>query len=221
MMVRHLPPRLRSARTRALSGGLFALLAIVLATPALATGSHKSPKKGKPPSVPNCEHFSRVKMAGLIHIGALKFEGKSGPGNICTWLSAHIPNHYSDLLQVDVTAESKALFAKTKQILEKTATEKGYVVQSQGAALFYVIHTVLSADAGPCEPKNIVPQLGPPGCSGDPSWESETVYAYGALKPRGPNAFVAIGLAREFTYKVGDVREPHSLANEILSGQIR
>jgi len=219
-MVRHLPPRLRSARTRALSGGLFALLAIVLATPALATGSHKSPKKGKPPSVPNCEHFSRVKMAGLIHIGALKFEGKSGPGiNICEWLSPHIPNHYSDLLLVDVTAESKALFAKTKQTLEKAATEKGYLVQSQGAALFYVIHSVLSAAVGPCEPEHMVPQLGPPGCSGDPDWTTTTVYSYGALKPRGPKAFVSVGLAgqEEFVF----ISQVISLDKEILSGQIR
>ena len=221
-MTRHLPPRLRSARTRALSGVLFALLAIALATPALAPGSHKSPKKGKPPSVPNCEHFSRVKMAGLIHVGSLKFEGKSGPGvNICEWLSAHIPDHYSDLLLVDVTAESKALFARTKQALEKAANEKGYLVRSHGADLFYVIHVVPSADAGPCEPENMVPQLGPPGCSGDPPWESENVYSYGALKPRGPNAFVSVALAREFTFTVGDVSEVTSLDKEILSGQIR
>jgi hypothetical protein len=201
---------------------LFALLAIALATPALAPGSHKSPKKGKAPSVPNCEHFSRVKMAGLIHIGSLKFEGKSGPGvNICEWLSAHIPNHYSDLLLVDVTAESKALFARTKQALEKAANEKGYLVRSHGADLFYVIHVVPSADAGPCEPENMVPQLGPPGCSGDPPWESENVYSYGALKPRGPNAFVSVDLAREFTFTVGDVSEVTSLDKEILSGQIR
>ena len=65
-----------------LRGVLFTLLVIALATPALAMASHKSPKK--PASVPNCEHFSRVKMAGLIHVGSLKFEGKSGPGvNIC------------------------------------------------------------------------------------------------------------------------------------------
>jgi hypothetical protein len=221
-MVRHLPPRCRSARTRALSGVLFALLAIALATPALAPGSHKSPKKGKPPSVPNCEHFSRVKMAGLIHVGSLKFEGKSGPGvNICEWLSPHIPNHYSDLLLVDVTAESKVLFAKTKQALEKAANEKGYPVGSQGAALFYVINVVLSADAGPCEPENIVPRLGPPGCSGDPPSESVTVYSYGALKPRGPNAFVSVALAREFIYKGREVSEVIALDKEILSGQIR
>ena len=74
---------------------------------------------------------------------------------------------------------------------------------------------------GPAYREHMVPQLGPPGCSGDPSWESQTVYAYGTLKPRGPKAFVSVGLAREFTFTVGDVSELKSLANEILSGQIR
>ncbi len=199
---------------------MFAVVAVALATPALATASHKAPKK--PASVPNCEHFSRAKMAGLIHVGSLEFEGKTAPGiNTCGWLSAHVPNHYSGLLVVDVTTTSKALFAKTKQTLEKAANEKGYLVRNQGAALFYVIHVALSAEKGPCEPENMVPRLGPPGCSGDPSWESETVYSYGALKPRGPKAFVSVGLAREYTYNVGDVSEVISLDKEILSGQIR
>lgn len=223
MMSRYLPPRMCPARTRALSGVLFALLAIALATPALATASHKPPKK--PASVPNCEHFSAVEMAGLIHVGSLEFEGKTpGGGNICTWKSAHVPGHYSDLLQVDVTAESKALFVRTERIL--LAGVKGAIrlhhpeVRSLGAELgFEVEEERLAAGLGPCEPEFTVPELGPPGCSGAPDWETNELDLYGALKPRGPKAWVSVDLDGESTH--ADIFDVLRLGRAILSGQIR
>ncbi|MHB8491547.1 MAG: hypothetical protein ACYDA6_04935 [Solirubrobacteraceae bacterium] len=206
---------------RASSGVLFALLATALAMPAFAMGSHKASKKEKPPSVPNCEHFSSVKMAQLIHVSSLEFEGKNPGGNICEWKGAHRPGHYSDLLTIDVTAESRAVFAKAKQIAKKSAAERGALFRTHGAALFYVGQVFLSDVKGPCEPENTVPELGPPACSGDPPWATISVDSYGALKPRGPKAFVAVGLAREYTYNVGEVREVISLDKAIMSSRIR
>jgi hypothetical protein len=219
VMARHLPPRLRSPRTRALRGLFFALLAIA-GTPALAMASHKSPKT--PASVPNCEHFSRVKMAQLIHVGSLEFEGKTPGGNICEWKSAHVHGHYSDLLEVDVTAESKALFVRTERTLlahVKGALRLHEALKAVGAELgFEVEQEVLAAGLGPCEPEFTVPELGPPGCSGAPDWETNELYLYGALKPRGPKAFVSVGLDGEIHGGFIDVLR---LGRAILSGQIR
>ncbi len=221
-MSRYLPPRMCPARTRALSGVLFALLAIPLAMPALATASHKPPKK--PASVPNCEHFSAVEMAGLIHVGSLEFEGKNPAGNICEWKSAHVSGHYSDLLEVDVTAESKALFVRTERAL--LARVKGAIRlhhpenRSLGAELgFEVEEEVRAAGLGPCEPGFTVPELGPPGCSGAPDWETNELYLYGALKPRGPKAFVSVGLDGESPH--ADIFDVLVLGKAILSGRIR
>ena len=218
-MSRSLPLRLRPAGTCALGGVLFALLAIALATPALAMASHKSPKK--PASVPNCEHFSLYRMDELSGSGALEFEGKTPGSNICTYKGEHIPNDYSDLLQVSVVATSKAVFEKAKNKAHVYAP-KGALFHNakiRGAvAAFYVTNTIVGE--GECRsPGAPVPELGPPTCSGQPDWMTVSVYAYGPLKPKGPNAFVSVGVAgaagRVFSVRV------ISVVKEILSGQIR
>lgn len=218
-MSRSLPPRLRPAGTRALRGVLFALLAIALATPALAMASHKSPKK--PASVPNCEHFSLSRMDELSGSGALEFEGKTPGTNSCTYKGEHIPNDYSDVLQVSVVATSRAVFEKAKNKVHVYAP-KGSLFHNtkiRGAvAAFYVINTIVGE--GECRsPGAPVPELGPPTCSGLPEWTTVSVYAYGRLKPKGPNASVFVGVAGAYgrVFSSGAI----SVIKEILSGQIR
>jgi hypothetical protein len=218
-MPRHLPFRLRLARTRAPRAPVFAVLAIALATPGLAIASHKSPKK--PASVPRCTHFSRVKMARLIDVSSLKFEGKTHGSNICTYTGPAVPGHFSDLLQVDVTAESKALFVKFEQVAKKSAAQQHAMfgtLPSRRTVTFYVIHTYLAASQGPCSPGQTTPELGPPGCSGQPNWTIVSLDSYGALKPRGPKAWVSVNLATE---SAGPRRAASSLDHAILTGQIR
>ncbi len=117
--------------------------------------------------------------------------------------------------------------ATSRAIFEK-ARHKTYIYAPKGA----VIHTVNIRGAvafdvltrvegeGECRsPGAPVPELGPPLCSGQPDWSTVSVYAYGALKPKGPNAFVSVGLAGA-TGRVFSIG-PISLVKEILSGQIR
>lgn len=217
-MSRYLPPRLRPAGARALSCLLFALLAIALAMPALATASHKSPKK--PASVPNCEHFSLYKMGVLLGEGALEFEGRNPVANICTYKGQHIPNDYSGLVTVSVVATSRAVFEKAKHKAHVYAPKGALIhtVKIRGAVAFDVLNTVVGE--GECRsPGAPVPELGPPLCSGQPDWSTVSVYAYGALKPKGPNAFVSVGVggASGRVFSIQAI----SLIKEILSGQIR
>ena len=199
---------------------MFAVLTIALATPGLAIASHKPPKK--PASVPRCTHFSRVKMARLIDVSSLKFEGKTPGANICTYTGPRVPGHFSDLLQVDVTAESKALFVKFEQVAKKSAAQQHAMfgtLTTRQTVTFYVIHTYVAASLGPCSPGQTTPVFGPPGCSGQPNWTIVSLDSYGALKPRGPKAWVSVGLAAEES--VGPRRASSSLDHAILTGQIR
>src|ERR1700693_2764999 len=158
-MSAYLPPRLRPAGARALNGVLFALLAIALTMPALATASHKSPKK--PASVPNCEHFSLYKMDVLTGSGALEFEGKTPASNTCTYKGEHIPNDYSDLLQVSVVATSRAVFEKAKNQAHVYAPKGALIhnVNIRGAvAAFFAFSTIFGE--GECRsPGAPVPEL--------------------------------------------------------------
>jgi hypothetical protein len=88
-------------RTRSPRQVLFVvLLAAVLATPALATASHRSAQEAA--SVPDCTGFSQAEMARLIDVGSLAFQGHSPGLNACTYV-ADVSGDYSDLLQVSVT----------------------------------------------------------------------------------------------------------------------
>jgi len=207
-----LPLGSRPARARTPGGVLlFALLAIALATPAFAMAAHA------PASVPSCTHFSRVKMAQLIHVGSLELEGRGPVGNNCEYKGPHVPEHYADLLAVSVTATSKAVFLKA-QHLAKTAPGVYGAVKIRGAVAFDVIH-VIHGEGACRSPGGTLGEFGPPLCSGQPDWSTITVYAYGPLKPRGPKAFVTVGLAgQEENTFLGYVI---SIDKKILSGQIR
>jgi len=211
------PPRLSSLCGPSVV--FVALLAIALAWPVVGVASGKSPKK--PVSVPDCAHFSRVKMARLIEVGSLNFEGKSPGSSICTYTGPRVPGHFSDFLQVDVTAESKALFVNFEQVTKQSAAQQQATfgtLTTRGTVTFYVVHTYLAASQGPCSPGQTTPELGPPGCSGQPNWTTVSLDSYGALKPRGPKAWVSVNLATE---SAGPRRASSALDHAILTGQIR
>jgi hypothetical protein len=223
------PSGLRPSGVRVCSGLFFTLLAIALAMPHLATASHKSPKK--PVRVPDCEHFSVRRMAELIDQSSL---GDDPGGNACTYKGSRVPGRYSDLLQVSVQATAKApvqatgkaLFARVKRYAKKLAAERKhftdfffYTVKIDGAvAALEVVRYHYSASLGPCRGMAPLPEFGPPTCKGQPGWETTTVYTYGALKPNGPAAFVAVGLAGQANLLLDGVDQ---LTKEIMSGQIR
>ena len=155
-MPRHTPPRPRRSRSRAIRGVLCVLLpAVALALPALALASKKSPNKAA--SVPSCAHFSRAKMARLIHVASLEFEGKSPGANICTYKTPRVPGHYAALLQLTLAPTSKAVFAKAKQRAEKEAAARGALFRSHGPALFYVAQVYPSEAKGPVNLKTRFP----------------------------------------------------------------
>ncbi len=72
-MPRHSPRRLRPARMRSPRGALSALLAIALATPAIALASGASPTK--PVALPDCINLPAAKMAGLLGVSAFVAKG--------------------------------------------------------------------------------------------------------------------------------------------------
>jgi hypothetical protein len=228
----HVPSGLRPSRVRVCSGLFFTLLAIAQAMPHLATASHKSPKK--PVRVPDCAHFSVRRMAELIDQSSLELEGTTPGGNACTYKGPRVPGRYSDLFQVSVQATAKApvqatgkaLFARVKRYAKKLAAERKhftdffcYTVKIDGAvAALEVVRYHYSASLGPCRGMAPLPEFGPPTCKGQPGWETTTVYTYGALKPNGPAAFVAVGLAGQANLLLNGVDQ---LNKEIMSGQIR
>lgn len=200
---------------------LCALLAIALAMPGLAIASHKSPKK-RPPSVPSCKHFSLAKMAQLLHVGSLEFEGASPVGNACTYKTARVAEHYADLLTVAVVATPESVFRGAEQGGKtRAAQEHGAsgTLNSRGVAAFYVLTDITSQGLGPCRsPGATLPEFGPPLCEGQPSWLSTEVYSYAKLRPRGPKAFVSVGLASEPV--TGELALVTTLNKKIVSGQI-
>ncbi len=206
-----LPPRQRSARTRASCAVLLALLAPALTSTASAVAA------GKPARVPSCAGFPLAKMALLIHVSSLG-EGQASPVTNACLYQALVPGHYSDLLTVSVLATSKRVFLKA-QTQEKTAPGVYGVVKIRGATAFDVVHTISGASLDPCPPGHTLPEFGPPLCNGDPEWSTVAVDSYGTIKPRGPKAFVSVTLAgqEEVTYLSYAI----ALDRQILSGKIR
>jgi hypothetical protein len=180
------PLRSRLASVRASSGALLVLLACALAMPALATAAR----------VPNCAHFSRARMAQLIGSGSLTFEGRNSLANICEYKSPRIAGGYADLLAVSVRATSRRVFevAKSQASFHGPPGAITHTIRIPRAIGFYVNSIVIGE--GPCRsPGAALPELGPPLCDEQPEQSTITVYAYGALKPRGPKVFVSVGLA--------------------------
>ena len=210
-MPTHLPSRRRSAPTRALGAVLLALLALALTSTAPAIAA------GKPARVPSCAGLPLAKMALLIHVSSLGGPQANPVTNACLY-QALVPGHYSDLLTVSVLATSKRVFLKA-QAQEKTAPGVYGVVKIRGATAFDVVHTISGATLNPCPPGHTLPEFGPPLCNGDPEWSTVAVDSYGAIKPRGPKAFVSVTLAgqEEVTYLSYAV----ALDKQILSGKIR
>lgn len=211
----HLPLSSFQASIGAAFGVLFMVLAIALAKPALAA----SPKPAsKPAKVPNCTHFSLAKMAGLIHVSSLTYQGEQG--SACTYTHAS-EGHYATYLAVSVEATPKSVFELAKQAFSKSATKQGKVFTSftiGGAAAFSVYDVVDSANLPPCSsPDQPLPEQGPPLCNGEPTWEAIDVYAYGALKPKGPKVLVSVGFSAEVPSCAICVR---SLNKAILSSQV-
>jgi hypothetical protein len=222
-------------RTRAPSGALLAVLAIALATPAGTTASHVSPKK--PASAPNCAHFSLAKMARLLHVSELHFSEFAPPvktpeGSTCLWAST-VPGKYSDLLTVSLTAtggprghsgafefiQAEALARSAAQQPQKPGDYQEFgLVKTRGAKMFYADHITNNTSLPACLKGWTLPTFGPPHCTDDPPWAAISVYSYGALKPRGPTAFVTVGFAAETP---GERRPVVFLNRAILSGKIR
>ena len=190
--------------------------------PGLAIAAHKSPNK-RPASVPSCKHFSLAKMARLLHVGSLEFEGASPVGNACTYKTPHVAEHYADLLSVSVVATPESVFLGAEQRGKTTAGQEHEpfgTLNSRGVAAFYVIKDVVSQGLGPCRsPGATLPEFGPPLCAGQPSWLTTVVYSYATLRPRGPKAFVSVGLAAEPI--TGGLALVTALNKKIVSGRIR
>jgi hypothetical protein len=215
--------RLRSLL--ALSGALIALLAMALVTPTLATASPT-----KPVSVPDCFHFSVHKMAQLLHESSLKFDGGTfNPGeSTCTWFSPRVPGRYRTELQVAVTAIDLAQFKQFARIAKHDAAQTGAGFTNdrfRGAArAFWVDQTFSSTHLAPCMPDQNglpppLPAFGPPACDPQPNSVKISADSYGALKPRGPKAFVAVAFdgERSLAYPGPEI----ALNEAILSGHIR
>jgi hypothetical protein len=179
-------PRGRLVSLRLCGGVLLVLLVCALAPPALATAAR----------VPNCANFSRAKMAQLIGSGSLTYEGRNSLANICQYKSPRIAGGYADLLAVSVRATSRHVFdvAKSQLSFHGPPGAITHTIRIPGAIGFFVNSIVIGQ--GPCRsPGAALPELGPPLCDEQPEQSSTTVYAYGALKPRGPKVFVSVGLA--------------------------
>lgn len=216
-MPSHMPRGLRLVRLR-VPGILFAVLAITLATPALAMAPHKTRKK---PRVPSCVHFPSAKMAGLIGVSSLEYEGKVTGKNSCLWKGPRISGEYSNLLEVEVVAKPEAEFFASEEQAKDDAAKHGYhfeTIGGRGAATYFESYAITDKSLPPCEPGATLNEFGPPVCNPEPPWLTYTVVSYGALKPRGPEALVAVGLAGG-----AHVQKPIviKLNQEILAGRIR
>ena len=162
-------------------------------------------------------------MAQLLHVGSLQFEGASPVGNACTYKTPHMAEHYADLLSVSVVATPESVFLGAEQRGKRTAAQEHGAfgtLNSRGIATFYVLKDVASQGLGPCRsPGATLPEFGPPLCEGQPSWLTTTVNSYATLRPRGPKAFVSVGLAAEPIS--GELDLVTALNKKIASGQIR
>jgi hypothetical protein len=134
-----------------------------------------------------------------------------------------VAEHYADLLSVSVVATPERVFLRAEQRAKSTAAQEHGAfgtLNSRGVATFYVIRDVASQGLGPCRsPEATLPEFGPPLCEGQPSWLTTEVYSYATPRPRGPKAFVAVGLAAEPI--TGALALVTALNKNIVSGQIR
>ncbi len=130
--------------------------------------------------------------------------------------------HYADLLSVSVTATPEGVFLEAEQRARRAAAKQHGAfgtLNSRGVATFYVIGDITAQSLGPCRsPGATLPEFGPPLCEGQPSWLTDEVYSYATLRPRGPKAFVSVGLASEPI--TGGLALVASLNKKIVSGQI-
>ena len=215
----HIQRGLRVVGTR-VPGVLFAVLAIALVTPALAMAPYASATKRA--RVPNCAHFPSHKMAQLIGVGSLEFQGKVyGHVNGCIWKGPSVPGQWSNLLTVEVTAKPEAEFFYAEEVAKHDATKPGYQFETtviRGAPAFFESYVITDASKPPCQPGTTTNEFGPPSCKPEPHWFSYTAASYGALKPRGPEAFVDVNLTGEFHESKPVVID---LNRKILSGEIR
>ncbi|HEV3318721.1 MAG TPA: hypothetical protein VG053_03170 [Solirubrobacteraceae bacterium] len=131
--------------------------------------------------------------------------------------------HYADLLSVSVVATPESVFLGAEQRGKMTAAQAHGAfgtLNRRGVATFYVITDLAGQGLGPCRsPGATLPEFGPPLCEGQPSWLTTEVYSYATLKPRGPKAFVSVGLAAEPVS--GALALVTALNKKIISGQIR
>lgn len=162
-------------------------------------------------------------MAHLLRVGSLEFEGASPVGNTCTYKSPHVAGHYADLLSISVVAAPRSAFLGAEQGGRTTAHQEHGAfgtLNTRGVATFYVVTDIASPGLGPCRsPGATLPEFGPPLCEGQPSWAKIEVDSYATLTPRGPKAFVSVGLAAEPT--TGGLARVTAVNKQIVSGRIR
>ena len=135
---------------------------------------------------------------------------------------------YEDILTVGVRATSEFEFELAEELAREAARQPQKADNYQqlglakrvprGVRMFYADHITDSKTLEPCPPGWKLPTFGPPQCKGAPPWAAISVYSYGALKPRGPQVFVTVGLAMETP---ADRDIAYFLNRAILSGKLR
>jgi hypothetical protein len=196
------------------------MLAALIALPAFAMASHKSP-----PRIPDCSALSRGAIANLIGTGPLTLEKKIG--NLCTF-AGRIPKHYKPALVIQIVPWSKKLFSVAERDAVHSAArehEQFGVVSSAlkvGKSAFFVTGTMTSASLPPCgseeapAPAPLEVRTGPI-CAGEPSATHINVTGYGT-SPRGAELMVSAGgVAQQ-----GDISLIHviTLVKDLISGKI-
>ena len=203
-----------TAQWRLAIGALLALLALVVAIPALAA---TSPKKRfeRRSSIPSCSHLSTTAMAKVLDSPRLKLTGKRS--NLCIW-EAIRPGHYHETLSIDIIPGIKSIYKLAEADGMKNATKEGKhfgtlsLRHSPWKAAFFVTKSTYNDGLEACPPEHTMPPFGPPECSGDPSWTTIDVDSYNS------KLMVSIGAAGQ----VGDVYLSHVIAlnEEVLAGKI-
>jgi hypothetical protein len=135
--------------------------------------------------------------------------------------SPSVQGQWSNLLTVEVTAKPEAEFFYAEEVAKHDAAKRGYhfsTTEIRGAPAFFESYVITDESKPPCQPGTYTGEFGPPACQPQPVWFSYTAASYGALKPRGPEAFVDVNLTGELHVSKPVVID---LNSEILSGQIR
>ncbi len=194
-----------------LGAGLLVTLALLLTAGAAA----HSPQHSR---VPSCGRLSNRKLSDFFDLGRLKLN--SSRDNVCTWFGKK-RGHYHAELQIGIAAGSKSLFATIIKDAKKSASEnhaRFNQVRTRNPAIIEVIKIDSSHSERPCPPHHRLPTFGPPTCSGDPTWNTDSVDAYGKLKHGGTPVIVSANSAAE----LGDVglHAMVQVAKEILAGKL-